>query len=185
MERLALLPVAAGALWGRSCWPEHTCAGPPFLPARRGSFLPFTDCTPRRTTPTWEAQASSLSVDATWVRGPAPSTAVDEYGRERPASLRVYSRVAKAGTASFPPSGAVLSYVRSWHPGGTAIHKAEAGELAAAGLFVSLHLHARPQHLASMVVVSTDVEGSRLLRGAGLCKILHPNFAELTFHALR
>jgi hypothetical protein len=52
-------------------------------------------------------------------------------------------------------------------------------------LFVSLHLHAAPQHVDPRPPWWIRSRAILAVLGARLCRILHPYFGELPFHALR
>src|SRR5215211_1550440 len=53
------------------------------------------------------------------------------------------------------------------------------------GIFISVHLHAPPQHVDP--APPWWMRSQTILAGlkGDLCTILHPNFREFTFHALR
>ena len=69
-----------------------------------------------------------------------------------------------------------VSY-RLEHPGPTHI-------MPRSGAFISVHLHAPPQHVDPAHAACGPAEANLAPLGSDLCTILHPNFGEYPFHAL-
>ena len=65
----------------------------------------------------------------------------------------------------------------------SSVHKAGAG---GAGLFAFLHIHPAPQHVEILSHAAWRASEAILAGLKGdLCRIVHPNFGEYPFHALR
>jgi len=59
------------------------------------------------------------------------------------------------------------------------------GTIAEPGLFVPLHIYPAPQHVDSLSRCGQALDAILVALADDLCRILHPNFGEFPFHALR
>jgi hypothetical protein len=64
------------------------------------------------------------------------------------------------------------------------VHKRLTGSFSGPGIFVSLHLYPAPQDVEPRSPVWMPSRAILAALGAGLFKILHPNFREYPFYAL-
>jgi hypothetical protein len=71
---------------------------------------------------------------------------------------------------------------RAW---GSSVHKTDPSVIILAGASISVHIHSTPQDVALRHAARRALEIILPLLRGDLCTILHPNFGELIFHALR
>jgi len=72
----------------------------------------------------------------------------------------------------------------TWGVRGGNVHKTAASVIAIVGAFVSLHIHATPQDVDLRHAPRRGLEAIFTAAEGPLCRILHPNFREFSFHAL-